>query len=139
MTTTLYAQRRARVAAAIGRDGIAIIPTAAEHPRNRDSDFLYRHDSYFYYLSGFTEPNAWLVITGDGRSTLFCQPKDLEREIWDGFRLGPDAAPDALGRGRRPCRGRAGRTAAQTAWRTATPCGTRLPSTRGWKRAWAAG
>jgi Xaa-Pro aminopeptidase len=97
MTTTLYAQRRARVAAAIGRDGIAIIPTAAEHPRNRDSDFLYRHDSYFYYLSGFTEPNAWLVITGDGRSTLFCQPKDLEREIWDGFRLGPDAALATLG------------------------------------------
>ncbi len=97
MTTTLYAQRRARVAAAIGRDGIAIIPTALEHPRNRDSDFLFRHDSYFYYLSGFTEPNAWLVITGDGASTLFCQPKDLEREIWDGFRLGPDAAPAALG------------------------------------------
>ena len=97
MTTSLYAQRRARVAAGIGRDGIAIIPTAAEHPRNRDSDFLYRHDSYFYYLTGFTEPNAWLVITGDGRSTLFCQPKDLEREIWDGYRLGPDAAPAALG------------------------------------------
>ncbi len=97
MNTTLYAQRRARVAADIGRDGIAIIPTAAEHPRNRDSDFLYRHDSYFYYLTGFTEPNAWLVITGDGASTLFCQPKDLEREIWDGYRLGPDAAPAALG------------------------------------------
>ncbi len=97
MTTTLYAQRRARVAADIGRDGIAIIPTAQEHPRNRDSDFLFRHDSYFYYLTGFTEPNAWLVITGDGTSTLFCQPKDLEREIWDGYRLGPDAAPAALG------------------------------------------
>ncbi|MGE0332214.1 MAG: aminopeptidase P N-terminal domain-containing protein [Ramlibacter sp.] len=97
MTTSLYAQRRARVAAAIGRDGIAIVPTAAEHPRNRDSDFLFRHDSYFYYLTGFTEPNACLVITGDGASTLFCQPKDLEREIWDGFRLGPDAAPAALG------------------------------------------
>lgn len=97
MTTTLYAQRRARVAADIGRDGIAIIPTALEHPRNRDSDFLFRHDSYFYYLTGFTEPNAWLVITGDGRSTLFCQPKDLEREIWDGYRLGPDAAPATLG------------------------------------------
>ena len=97
MTTSLYAQRRARVAAALGPDGIAIIPTAPERPRNRDSDFLYRHDSYFYYLSGFTEPNAWLVITGDGRSTLFCQPKDLEREIWDGYRLGPDAAPQTLG------------------------------------------
>lgn len=93
----LYAQRRARVAAQLGKDGIAIVPTAPERPRNRDSDFIYRHDSYFYYLTGFTEPNAWLVLTGDGKSTLFCQPKDLEREIWDGYRLGPDAAPGALG------------------------------------------
>jgi Xaa-Pro aminopeptidase len=94
---TPYAQRRARVAQAIGANGIALIPTALERPRNRDTDFIYRHDSYFYYLTGFTEPNAFLVITGDGRSTLFCQPKDLEREIWDGIRLGPDAAPAALG------------------------------------------
>ena len=92
-----YAQRRARVAAQLGADGIAILPTALERQRNRDSDFPYRHDSYFYYLTGFTEPNAWLVLTGDGRSTLFCQPKDLEREVWDGIRLGPDAAPEALG------------------------------------------
>ena len=80
----------------LGDDGIAIIPTAPERPRNRDTDYLYRHDSYFYYLTGFTEPNAWLVVTGDGQSTLFCAPKDLEREIWDGYRLGPDAAPTAL-------------------------------------------
>ena len=77
--------------------GIAIIPTAPERPRNRDTDFLYRHDSYFYYLTGFTEPGAVLVLTGEGHSTLFCQPKDLEREIWDGYRLGPAAAPEALG------------------------------------------
>ncbi|MDZ4145739.1 MAG: aminopeptidase P N-terminal domain-containing protein [Burkholderiales bacterium] len=95
--TSLYAQRRARVAAQLGKDGIAIVPTAPERQRNRDSDFLFRHDSYFYYLTGFTEPHAWLVITGDGKSTLFCQPKDLEREIWDGYRLGPDAAPATLG------------------------------------------
>ena len=37
------------------------------------------------------------MLTGDGKSTLFCQPKDLEREIWDGIRLGPEAAPAALG------------------------------------------
>ncbi len=99
--STPYAQRRARAAAEMtrlgGRGGIAIIPTAPERPRNRDTDFLYRHDSYFYYLTGFAEPNAWLVLTGDGKSTLFCQPKDLEREIWDGIRLGPEAAPAALG------------------------------------------
>ncbi|RYF39691.1 MAG: M24 family metallopeptidase [Comamonadaceae bacterium] len=97
MNTSIYAQRRARVAAQLGKDGIAVIPTAPEQPRNRDSDFLFRHDSYFYYLTGFTEPKAWLVITGDGRSTLFCAPKDLEREIWDGYRLGPEAAPAGLG------------------------------------------
>ena len=94
---SIYAQRRARLAAQLGPHGVAIIPTAPEHQRNRDSDFLYRHDSYFYYLTGFTEPHAWLVLTGEGHSTLFCQPKDLEREIWDGYRLGPEAAPAALG------------------------------------------
>jgi Xaa-Pro aminopeptidase len=93
----LYAQRRARLAAQLAMNGVAIIPTALERQRNRDSDFLYRHDSYFYYLTGFTEPNATLVIEANGKTTLFCAPKDLEREIWDGYRLGPDAAPKALG------------------------------------------
>ncbi|ART49736.1 aminopeptidase P N-terminal domain-containing protein [Acidovorax carolinensis] len=97
LQSSIYAQRRARLASMLGEGGIAIIPTAPERQRNRDSDFLFRHDSYFYYLTGFTEPGACLVITHDGRSTLFCQPKDLEREIWDGYRLGPQAAPAALG------------------------------------------
>ncbi|GAB4205905.1 MAG: aminopeptidase P N-terminal domain-containing protein [Tibeticola sp.] len=92
-----YAARRARLAAALGPDAVAIVPTAPERPRNRDSDYLYRHDSYFYYLTGFAEPHAWLVLFGSGRSVLFCQPKDLAREIWDGIRLGPAAAPAALG------------------------------------------
>ena len=94
--TTIYAQRRAQLAQKIGPGGIAILPTAPEQQRNRDSDFLFRADSYFYYLTGFTEPNAWLVVTGEGQSTLFCAPKDMEREIWDGFRLGPDEAPAKL-------------------------------------------
>jgi Xaa-Pro aminopeptidase len=93
----LYAQRRARVAAQLGKDSVAIVPTAPERQRNRDNDFLYRHDSYFYYLTGFTEPGATLIIQSDGKTTLFCQPKDKEREIWDGYRLGPEAAPEALG------------------------------------------
>ena len=95
--TSIYASRRARLAAQLGAGGIALIPTAPERIRNRDADFPYRHDSYFFYLTGFTEPNAWLVIEANGRSTLFCQPKDVEREIWDGIRLGPLAAPAALG------------------------------------------
>ncbi|BCO25211.1 Xaa-Pro aminopeptidase [Rhodoferax lithotrophicus] len=92
----IYAQRRAQLAQKIGPNGIAIIPTAPEQQRNRDSDFPYRPDSYFYYLCGFTEPKAWLIISGDGQTTLFCQPKDTEREIWDGYRLGPEAAPAQL-------------------------------------------
>ncbi len=97
MNSSVYSERRSRLAAHLGTGAIAIIPTAPERGRNRDSDFLYRHDSYFYYLTGFTEPQAWLVLTGDGQSTLFCQPKELEREIWDGYRLGPAAAPQTLG------------------------------------------
>ena len=97
--TSIYANRRAALAAQLGNGGVAIIPTAPERARNRDADFPFRHDSYFYYLTGFTEPNAWLVIQADGRSSLFCPPKDVEREIWDGIRLGPQAAPAALGVG----------------------------------------
>ena len=72
--------------------GVAIVPTAPERVRNADSDHPYRYDSYFHYLTGFGEPGAWLVLDGDGRSELFCRPRDPEREIWDGYRLGP-AAP----------------------------------------------
>jgi Xaa-Pro aminopeptidase len=97
MNTALYQARRAELARRLGPNGIAILPTAPEQQRNRDADFLFRHDSYFFYLCGFTEPQAWLVVQGDGKSTLFCNPKDLEREIWDGIRLGPEAAPAALG------------------------------------------
>ena len=97
MNTSNYQERRARVAAQIGAQGIALLPTAPEQPRNRDADFPYRYDSYFHYLCGFAEPGAWLAITGAGKTILFCQPKDMEREIWDGYRLGPQAAPAALG------------------------------------------
>ena len=100
--SAVYAKRRAAIGRALIKagGGVAVLPTAPEAPRNRDSDFPYRHDSYFYYLTGFSEPGAWLVIEASGKavtSTLFCRPKDLEREIWDGIRLGPQAAPAQLG------------------------------------------
>jgi len=97
--TTIYEKRRATLARALkaAGGGIALLPTAPEAQRNRDSTFAYRHDSYFYYLTGFSEPGAWLTVESNGRSTLFCQPKDMQREIWDGIRLGPKAAPAALG------------------------------------------
>ena len=99
----IYAQRRNRVAQSIlekSGGGILVIDTAPEKYRNRDSDFPYRHDSDFYYLTGFNEPGATLVMIVDSNKTesiLFCRPKDLDREIWDGWRLGPEAAPQHLG------------------------------------------
>ena len=94
----VYAERRMRLARAMGA-GIAVLPTAPERLRNRDSHYPYRHDSYFYYLTGFTEPEAVLVLTGgdNQRSLLFCRDKDVEREIWDGFRHGPEGAKQAFG------------------------------------------
>lgn len=79
--------------------GIAVLPTAPEVSRNRDTHYPYRYDSYFHYLSGFAEPESVIVvIAGDNpRSILFCREKNEEREIWDGFRYGPDAAREAFG------------------------------------------
>src|SRR6266550_1131608 len=80
--------------------GVALVPKAPEVARNRDSLFPFRHDSYFYYLSGFPEPEAVvaLVAAPDGdRHVLFCRDKNEEREIWDGFRYGPDAAKEIFG------------------------------------------
>lgn len=91
-----FAARRARLLASLQQagGGVAIIPTAPEVMRNRDADYPYRHDSYFYYLTGFTEPEAVLVLVAgqENRSILFCRDKNLEREIWDGYRHGPQAA-----------------------------------------------
>jgi len=80
--------------------GLALLPTAPEVVRNRDSTYPYRPDSYFYYLSGFPEPEAVVALVAgpDGdRQVLFCREKNEEREIWDGFRYGPEAAKEIFG------------------------------------------
>ena len=89
----LHATRRQRLAALMG-EGVALVATAPERVRNRDSHYPYRFDSYFYYLSGFIEPEAVLVLVAgkSPRSILFCRKRDPERETWDGFRYGPEAA-----------------------------------------------
>src|SRR4249920_935174 len=94
----VYQRRRARLAAAM-RSGVAIVPTAPERTRNRDAHYPYRFDSYFYYLTGFREPEAVLVVIAgaEPKSILFCRDKDPEREIWDGHRYGADAARAAFG------------------------------------------
>ena len=97
LDASVYARRRARLAARLG-NGVAIVPTAPECLRNRDAHYPYRYDSYFYYLTGFREPEAVLVLVGGEtpRSMLFCREKNAEREIWDGFRYGPEAAREAF-------------------------------------------
>ena len=93
-----YQQRRQRLAEQM-QAGVAVIPTAPERSRNRDSQYPYRFDSYFHYLTGFAEPEAVLVLVAGEtpRSILFCREKNAEREVWDGFRYGPEAARDAFG------------------------------------------
>lgn len=95
---SIYAKRRAKLIERM-QSGVAVIPTAAERVRNRDAHYPYRFDSYFYYLSGFTEPGAALVLLGGkkARSILFCRDKDPEREVWDGYRYGPGEARERFG------------------------------------------
>ncbi|MBP6709284.1 MAG: Xaa-Pro aminopeptidase [Candidatus Accumulibacter sp.] len=92
-----HSSRRRALLEKIG-DGVAIVPTAPERIRNRDSHHPYRFDSYFWYLTGFPEPEAVAVLVGgkEPRSILFCREKDEEREVWNGFRHGPQAAREAF-------------------------------------------
>lgn len=94
----VHAERRRRLAAVIG-EGVAVIPTAPERARNRDSHYPYRYDSYFYYLTGFREPEAVLVLVGgaEPRALLYCREKNPERETWEGFRHGPEGARERFG------------------------------------------
>ena len=94
---TVYRTRRERVYDAIG-NGVAILFAAPERMRSNDTEYPYRQDSYFYYLSGFTEPEAMMILDGANRtSTLCCRPKDPDMETWVGFRYGPDLAAQVFG------------------------------------------
>ncbi len=93
-----YAQRRSRLAQTI-QQGVVVLPTAPEQIRNRDAHYAYRYDSYFYYLTGFAEPEAVLVIIAGAtpRHILFCRERDAERETWEGFRHGTELARGKFG------------------------------------------
>jgi Xaa-Pro aminopeptidase len=94
----LHGARRVKLAQAM-QGGVALIPTAPERVRNRDTHYPYRYDSHFYYLTGFPEPEAALVLVSGPRprSLLFCREKNAERETWDGFRFGPEGARERFG------------------------------------------
>ena len=93
---TPFVRRRQQVLREMHKKGrgVAIIPTSTELIRNRDTHHPFRFDSNFWYLTGFEEPDAVLVllISDTPQSLLFCRAKNEERELWEGFRFGPDAA-----------------------------------------------
>lgn len=98
----VYAGRRARLLAHMTPGAVAALGTAPTVARNGDSDYPYRHDSHFYYLTGFSEPESFVVLVAahaqqPARAILFCREKHPEQEIWEGFRHGPEGARAAFG------------------------------------------
>ena len=91
-----FVQRRNKLLAQLDNNSVAIIPAAVEITRSRDTEFPFRQDSDFFYLTGFKEPDAVLVLSkdkqGEGKSTLFCRNKDKTAEIWHGRRVGYESA-----------------------------------------------
>lgn len=95
-----FARRRQQLMQAAGEGSILILPAAPERVRSRDTQYPYRQDSDFWYLTGCDEPEAVLVLVPGrkhGEAILFCRERDLEREAWDGPRLGPEGAVAVLG------------------------------------------
>lgn len=78
----------------LDKNSVAIIPAAREAVRSHDTNYRYRQNSDFFYLTGFEEPDAIAVIapSKEKKITMFVRPRDPEREIWDGYRAGVEGA-----------------------------------------------
>ncbi len=91
-------QRRKALLSACKANSVIIIPAASEVTRSRDTEYLFRQDSYFWYLTEFNEPDAFLVMSNaanrEKNLAMFVRPKDKLAEIWDGRRLGETSAVD---------------------------------------------
>ncbi|MHC9084805.1 aminopeptidase P N-terminal domain-containing protein [Luteimonas sp. RIT-PG2_3] len=95
-----HARRRQQLMRMAGEDAIVVVPSAPERIRSHDTHYPYRQDSDLWYLSGFLEPDAVLVLVPGrkhGEALLFCRERDPEREAWDGPRTGPEGAVDDYG------------------------------------------
>jgi Xaa-Pro aminopeptidase len=93
--TSEYQRRRAQLMSMMSPGSVAIVPGAAVRLRNRDTEYLFRQDSDFYYLTGFPEPDALLVLApgrAHGESILFCREREPRAELYDGERVGPERA-----------------------------------------------
>jgi len=97
---TEFARRRKQLMRMADEDAILILPSSPERIRSKDTHYPYRQDSDFWYLTGFAEPEAVLVLAPGrkhGEVLLFCRERDAEKEAWDGPRVGPEGAVEALG------------------------------------------
>jgi Xaa-Pro aminopeptidase len=100
ISTADYKKRRARLMSMMSPGSVALIPGASPARRNRDIQYLFRQDSDFFYLTGFSEPDALLLLVPGrehGQEILFCAERDQHAERWDGERLGPERATQNLG------------------------------------------
>ncbi len=95
LSAQTFAHHRAQLMAKMSPGSIAIVPAATVQSRSRDTDYRYRPDSDFYYLSGFEEPDALLILAPGhpkGEFVIFCRPRDKQKEIWEGIMAGPEGA-----------------------------------------------
>ncbi|TID26129.1 proline aminopeptidase P II, partial [Avibacterium paragallinarum] len=94
-----FAQHRAKMFAKMQDNSLAIVFSAQEQVRNKDCHYPFRQDSYFWYLTGFNEPDAILVLAKtaqQSRTILFLRPSDPLMETWNGRRLGVEKAAETL-------------------------------------------
>ena len=95
-----FSRRRKQLMRMMGKDAIAIIPASPEYIRNRDVEYPYRPDSDFYYLTGYREPDAVIVLVprrSHGEFLLFCRERNPEMETWTGRRAGTQGAVEQYG------------------------------------------
>ena len=97
MDKSIYKNRRNSLKNKLPKNSALIIPGADLQYRNADSSYALRQESSFYYFSGFSEPSSVMVLINSGEkieSLIFVPQKDKLKEIWDGYRAGPDGAVD---------------------------------------------
>jgi Xaa-Pro aminopeptidase len=100
ISKTEFARRRKNLMSLMEPNSIAIIPAAREQVRSRDTEYPFRQDSDFYYLSGFDEPDAVLVLLPGrrhGQFVVFCRERDASVELWHGHRAGPEGVCQKFG------------------------------------------
>ena len=88
----IYKNRRSKLAKSLPEDSVAIIHSSSHKIRNGDTEYAFRQDSDFFYLTGFEEPDSALIVKNlnGEESILFCREKDTVKEKWEGPRLGPE-------------------------------------------------